>query len=430
MFNHITRTILDHAKLPILKEVFHRLSFHTKEWIARYLNGRNHLVLFIEKHTNANNGHHLSEVLNILLTFQNPLLLQRLEFTYPNSSELQTYFQQEIHWYHEISTTQQRDIELEKHECSKAKLFFYLLRNLIRRASSDGNGETAMDSNQFHLFCEIASSSSVISSLLHTEVTRNRPNELLTLAASEQNHPIVRYLLMNFPQIRKSAKSVLLRVETEEELAIFTESSMRALTYMEESTFTGCLKAYKQQCEEAFGDADVVLERIRMHLATLFQQLSLSMVKENGQRCHLPLTWEAFVHLNLQGNDRNIALREYYKCKLHTAWRYLTPNNPWLDPDPNADYMERTRISQERFKDLIAQIYLAVTDESASPSTGDFTIEHRTLIFFAELAMINRAHNWEGPEDDLQADRPSCVGGVRRRLLQSDYYNLFVNILK
>jgi hypothetical protein len=74
---------------------------------------------------------------------------------------------------------------------------------------------------------------------------------------------------------------------------------------------------------------------------------------------------------------------------------------------------------------LIAQIYLAVTDESAKPDRG-WTVESRTMIFFEELAYINRAHNWEKIRednneecDDLQGDKPSCLGGVNRRLMQS-----------
>ena len=74
-------------------------------------------------------------------------------------------------------------------------------------------------------------------------------------------------------------------------------------------------------------------------------------------------------------------------------------------------------------------MYLAAKDEDA-PATHGFSIQTRIEHFFTELALIGRSHNWDSTRinprteqeeyyDDLDADKPSCYGGVKKRLLQS-----------
>ena len=76
-------------------------------------------------------------------------------------------------------------------------------------------------------------------------------------------------------------------------------------------------------------------------------------------------------------------------------------------------------------------MYLAVTDEDI-PEIDDFSTEVRLGFFFKELAWIGRAHNWnetrinaathkEEYYDDLEADKPSCVRGIQRRLMQASF---------
>ena len=73
-------------------------------------------------------------------------------------------------------------------------------------------------------------------------------------------------------------------------------------------------------------------------------------------------------------------------------------------------------------------LYLAAIDTTQAPTDG-FTFETRLEHFIDELAHINRAHNWDTTRinatgvseeyDGLDADKPSCYSGVKRRLLQA-----------
>jgi hypothetical protein len=101
---------------------------------------------------------------------------------------------------------------------------------------------------------------------------------------------------------------------------------------------------------------------------------------------------------------------------------------------PHAQFVHRDSegngtSSFDRYIQLIALLYLAATDPSI-PSIEGHTPASRFQHFVRELAMINRAHNWDSSRlradgkdteeyDDLQGDKPSCHGGVKRRLFQS-----------
>jgi hypothetical protein len=93
----------------------------------------------------------------------------------------------------------------------------------------------------------------------------------------------------------------------------------------------------------------------------------------------------------------------------------------------NADGTQRWS-SFERDEPIISMFYLGAIDVDSSPIDGH-TLETRLAGFIDELALIGRAHNWDGTRltahgtteqyDDGQFDRPSCPSGVGRRLFQS-----------
>ena len=165
----------------------------------------------------------------------------------------------------------------------------------------------------------------------------------------------------------------------------------------------------------------------------------------------LPLHWEEFKALDLTPSVQNRALTAYHQHIVHTAWRFVQMNNPWLsdhahfvvqDEPKNPNEKGFRRSNFERFQELIDILYLAAADGEAlitkeddegstqSPSEDPFGgVEGRVNFFFTALAGINRAHNWDRTRvndigkreeyDDLEGDKPSCSGGIRRRLFDA-----------
>lgn len=208
--------------------------------------------------------------------------------------------------------------------------------------------------------------------------------------------------------------------------AQYRESSMRGLNETETTQLQEVFDKYAPA-----GARLNTLDAIREVLIARYLQnpakISLGTTEDH---IDLPVQWAQFKDLRLSPAQHALALKAYYRHPDHTALRYLSDPNMWLHE--KCDFLAPgTRCSTFRHhEDLISVLYTAASDET-TPATVGFTVESRVELFVKALALIGRAHNmdkrrpsqvdrsgWE-EYDDLEGDRPSCHGGVKRRLLQS-----------
>lgn len=235
--------------------------------------------------------------------------------------------------------------------------------------------------------------------------------------------------------IRDSRRNVGISFTTR--LARNVESSMTGLNSSEQKCLKKLVLRYGQRLTD-IGDNNV-LESLRAFLITSYRDnpAQYIIVAEKSKKrtadvvVNLPLTMEEFRNLNLTPSERESALKSYYQHKVHTAIRYLSKPNHWMDPralyvrfDGNGRFS-----SFEEYIHSISLFYLAAIDEEAAPTDGG-TVKLRIENFITEISLIGRAHNWDksrprkvgvGTEeyDDLLGDKPSCYSGVNRRLFQS-----------
>jgi len=316
-------------------------------------------------------------------------------------------------------------------EPEEAKLCFYMLRNFIRRGEVGDNRRDDM------LFLMNIPS---VKALLHTAVTPNRPNELLRLAQSVGNQAAAD-LLLTIPAVHELAQqNNFYRDEAQggldlRALAEDRESSMTALTSGEERRLARAIKTYQPQIKQR-GGVTVVMQMLRDTLQARYAVHPAHIRTGDGRDIDLPFTWIKWQELGktLSADTREHALQAYYQQKDHTAFRYLSKPNPWMDN--HAPYVHRGAQDAwstfEEYQPLIAMLYLGACDENTPPCDG-YTLETRLERFIDELAHIGRAHNWDNTRlrtdasrqliqeeyDDLAGDKPSCYSGVKRRLFQS-----------
>ncbi|RUR09053.1 hypothetical protein [Legionella sp. km772] len=325
---------------------------------------------------------------------------------------------------------------------SDAKLLFYCLRNLIRR-----NDPSLHDQMLFLL--EIPA----VKNLVHQEITEDKPNELLRLALVKNNRSAIN-LLIGIPAVHDLAaqnnyyQDELRGAINLRALASDRESSMTALNQGEQD----CLKQVTEHYDAQLKHLGIsgVMNELRETLKTRYTDnpaFIISVDADTGKpvKTNLPMEWEAFQDLHLSTDDYARALTAYYQHSEHSAWRYLLKPNPWMHEKAhyvytNADNEKEKWAAFEEYQALIALLYLAAKDRDIAPIEG-YTVETRIEQFIKELALIARAHNWDQERfklasngeilldddhnpimeeyDDLEADRPSCYSGVKRRLFQS-----------
>ncbi|MBL7481470.1 hypothetical protein [Legionella bononiensis] len=276
-------------------------------------------------------------------------------------------------------------------------------------------------------------------------VVRDEENALLRAAIRHENQRAIQ-LLMEIPQVYELAQAhnfyaddisgnVDLRA-----IAQDRESSLRALTPLEKRRLSRLQKHYVQKI---FGGEDKIdpirvnqlLEELRDYLRKCYEAKP-ARITLNGKDLILPLSWDAFQRLDLTGEARASALRAYYTHTVHTALRWILKPNPWMAV--NASFAENNPraglgySSFEGYSKEIVLLWAAATDATAAPTEGH-TLHGRMFHFITELALINRAHNWDkkrpakrldGTEfmeqyDDLEGDKPSCFSGGLRRIFQS-----------
>lgn len=313
-------------------------------------------------------------------------------------------------------------------EPEKTQLYFYMIRNLIRR-----NDRNLDDDLRFLL--AIPS----VKMIAHSEVTPGNPNELIRLALAIENEEAAA-ILLNISAVRLLAEQHdFYRNETSvgldlRALAIDRESSMNALTTGERKRFDEVINLYIPLVRKT--GVGQIMNDLRDELITRYKKKPAQLVR-GDEVINLPMDWESFQAITLTDEERKRALTAYYNHREHSAFRYLLKPNPWMAP--NALYVEENLhnpferwSSFEEYQSEICLFFLAVIDTQIPP-TDDHTFKGRLKHFINELALIGRAHNWDQTRlvinsagesaleeyDNGKGDMPSCYSGVKRRLFQS-----------
>lgn len=208
------------------------------------------------------------------------------------------------------------------------------------------------------------------------------------------------------------------------DLSNFSESAMGSLTSAE--------KAIIRHLERHYGDYVKNVDWDDIH-ASMIDWL-VEAYEKNPVMCHgeeLPLEYTS--GLTLEQN------RAYFGHSIHTAWRYLSGENPWMSP--NARYVNgNAAIISDEDKKIMSLLWVALSDETI-PLEKTFTVEGNKNIFFDTIASIARGHNRDerriNPHDphddrvttadDQDYDNPSCSWGVKKSLFQAAYGHPHIN---
>ncbi len=366
-----------------------------------------------------------TELLKYVCRF--PVVFNRIE---PNTQEygrvVSDFITEKLAQLHTAQATNP-EVVLEIREPDEAKLCFYMIRNLIRQ-----NNGALRDELLFLMNIP------QVKALLHTAVNEGQSNELLQLALSIGNQEAAS-LLLNVPAVLALAQENGMYAGIAKgglnlrQLARNRESAMTALSVGESKRLEKAIAHYTPAIEDLGGSA-VVIERLLEHLKARYKDHPAMLVRDDQSELELPLDWlgeEGFAALlpTLTATEQQRAKQAYHVHPDHTALRYLSKPNYWMDAQASYVYVNDAHTERwstfEEYNPLIALMYLAAIDEEI-PALNGYTIETRFEHFINELCHINRAHNWDernqaGAEYDNtnQGDKPSCYSGVKRRLFQS-----------
>lgn len=240
-------------------------------------------------------------------------------------------------------------------DADRAKLCFYMLRNLIRR-----NDPTLQDDIRFLLDIP------AVKALVHTTVTSNQPNELIRLALTTGNQNAAA-LLLTLPEVRALAEqNNFYQREARggfdlRAVARDTESSMRALSTGEQLRLSSATARYEPMMKAQ--GVEPLFQDLYTQLKTRYTTHPARIQTGDGRTIDLPLDWGEWCELSktLSADTRGRALQAYYQHKEHTAWRYLSKPNPWMAE--NAAYVNRADTQSwstfEEYKPLITMLWPA-----------------------------------------------------------------------
>lgn len=388
------------------------------------------------------------------------------QYVYPFIDDMLTSLHDMKRQFEEENSSSTFDID-----DNKARLYYYVLRNCIRRGFSHSDNYP-FDEIRFLL------SIPAIKNLAHQVIKPEIPSEhelfkrplsydrnifrytayiLYTLRVGQQpffdedindSNELLRFalslghkqaadLLLELPEVyRLAAENDFYANEARggldlRALAQDHESSLTALTRGEQKRLEQLIETYKPWIEKQ--GVENIIEVLRKQLAFEYNKNPASITYLTKTYL-LPLEFEDFSELNWNKKKKKLALEAYYKHKTHTAWRYLLNPNPWMHSVASYVIPLNTgaRSTNVEYEKLIALLYLAVIDADSQP-TDDYTLNGRWDHFVSELALINRAHNWVtknyAEQDNLKADQPSCYSGTKRRLFQSVVGHSLMNAL-
>lgn len=395
---------------------------------------------FMQKHL-ATHCHHLldqaqysinRDIINLLLVYPN--IFNYAEQSHPEyNSQIVNFIQinlQSLRLQYDASTPLPflPDLDLKS-----AELYIQFIPYLIRNEIADTPEQHLADIKMLLMIPSVRQ-------LAHQPINGDTDNALLQLALRLGNSPAAHYLL-SIPTVHAIATRYNFYQEqarrniAARELAQDEESATTLLTVGERARLSNLQKHYQHSLDEE--GVDTVFAILISILEQRYQQSPIMVAGKQGENIALPLRWDNFsVMLKSNEIDGDEALKAYYQHPVHTAIRYLSKPNHWMHPHSsfvciNQETGERWSTFEE-YQTLIALLWLAASDE-ACPPPDEITVETRINHFIQEIALIGRAHNWDKRRnkldvngnqtseeyDDLEADKPSCVSGIKRRLFQS-----------
>ena len=315
---------------------------------------------------------------------------------------------------------------------SEAKLGFYFLKAYIRKHSY---ARTTYKQQKIETNIKWLMQVPSIRELLHTSVLNPDYHNQLLQIAQLYSCAFAADLLLEVDAVRELAvqnnyyqryNNGLTSIDLRD-IAQDKESSLRALSQEEQKQLESALKKYRPEIQQK-GGISSAFEQMKAEIAQYYQSHP-AKIKTWFSEYTLPLTWEEFQELPIRSSKK--AKEAYYRDPWHTAWRYLSKPNPWIDPDARYSHSSKLHADFEGYQELLIVCWLAVKDINVK-STNEYTVESRIENFIREIALIGRAHNWdktrirtikgkriEEEYDDLLPDNPSCYSGAKKRIYQS-----------
>lgn len=290
----------------------------------------------------------------------------------------------------------------------------------------------------------------LVQSILHRSIIPNRPNAPLREAMRLGNQALVNRL-MNIPAVYEQAeRDGFYPLESRGQIDLRTiaedrESSMVTLAPQEQSMLQRLETKYTPFIQKA--GLKSAFNKICSEIIKRYENNPALIKRDSGEEISLPLKKADFDELlktfDLSESEKSQALEAYYRHTTHTVFRYLSKPNPWMAPNSSYVYVNDAgeRWSTfESFIPMIVLLWIAANDPDEPPTDG-FSLETRVDEIIREIALIARAHNWDARRqkqdaegrsivdnagqplyenyDDLKGDKPSCFGGVKRRLFQA-----------
>lgn len=281
-----------------------------------------------------------------------------------------------------------------------------------------------------------------------------KSNELLHLAVINHNYQFTQRLLA-IPVIYEAAQNKQFQDNLGADaihLVLNPKLSIIGLTPVEQVQIEALELIYQKNIAAYPQNIEGIIYQLRAFLEKAFtadEHLALRQITLRNVIYTLPFDY-SLLHTFITTSDfNNIELQQihavYYKNDYHTAWRYLAKPNFWMHSNASYVYVNQTHAARwstfEEHQSLIAYLWLAAGDSNYPPVEKNVTVNHRINLYIQQLALINRAHNWnksrvrltkEGKPmmdchsnlvteeyDDLEGDKPSCSSEVKQRLLQA-----------
>lgn len=263
-------------------------------------------------------------------------------------------------------------------------------------------------------------------------------SQLHILAQLQQNPQIAR--LQAERQISIAANATSFQNDLRR-IANDSESAMRALPADDQKRLKRVTERYLPSINEK-GGINVAFEKMMQQFKTRYLNSPAFFQNSQGENITLPCEWEAFEALSLSKNNRKAALKAYYAHPLHTAIRYLSDKNPWMNPNAHYVINSNTDSRYKRadlgnagfsYKPMIVVLWSMMSDINVS-LIDDYTLDTRIDFFIGKLAEAGRTHNWDKTRekkdnkgkkiikngavvreqfDNGEGDQPSCYSGAR-----------------
>lgn len=271
----------------------------------------------------------------------------------------------------------------------------------------------------------------------HLSINGLELNELF-LRAQRLNDIDLMQMLCLFPNVRR-----LVDPETQSRIrqqapSLLTiahdhESSMTSLSFEQQHQLKQLSEHYAPIIK--YRTASSIFEALKQELVERFYQDAPKLKNQHGQEFALPLYHHEF--LKLDDEFKTQALNLYHSNEPHTAWRFLSIPNLWIDPQ--ALYVKQSNenptLKWAQFEDyipLINLLFIAAFDQDM-PCSDNHTHQTRIAMFIKGLSLAGRAHNWDRTRakvitlgktiyeeyDDGLPDQPSCYSGMKQYLFHS-----------